>query len=117
MASRMTAATSTSARIFRSERRASSARRLSVLGAALYVSLLYVSMGAPLAHGERAYVSNEDGHSVSVLDTGRAEVVATIAVGKRPRGLKLSHDDSRLYVAVSGLPKCPPTVPDEECAK
>lgn len=71
----------------------------------------------PLAHGGSAYVSNEDGHSVSVIDTDRAGVVATIAVGKRPRGLKLSHDGSRLYVAVSGLPKCPPTVPDEECAK
>ena len=38
-------------------------------------------------------------------------------LGKRPRGLQLSHDGSQLFVAVSGLPKCPPTVPDEECAK
>jgi YVTN family beta-propeller protein len=38
-------------------------------------------------------------------------------VGKRPRGLKLSHDGKRLYVAVSGLPKCPPSMPDEDCAK
>ena len=28
-----------------------------------------------------------------------------------------SRWNSRLFVAVSGLPKCPPTVPDEECAK
>lgn len=67
--------------------------------------------------GARAYVSNEDGHTVSVIDTEKAEAIATIAVGKRPRGLKVSPDGSRLYVAVSGLPKCPPTVPDEECAK
>ena len=46
-----------------------------------------------------------------------AAAISTIAVGKRPRGLKLSRDGSRLFVAVSGLPKCPPTVPDEECAK
>ena len=73
---------------------------------------------APLcAQAGRAYVTNEDGESVSVLDTGKAEVVATVNVGKRPRGLKLSHDGARLYVAVSGLPKCPPSVPDEECAK
>src|SRR5581483_11402105 len=52
-----------------------------------------------------------------VLDTQKNEVVATIAVGKRPRGLKLNRDGSLLYVAVSGLPKCPPSVPDEECAK
>lgn len=65
----------------------------------------------------RAYVSNEDGQSVSVLDTKSATNIATIEVGKRPRGMKLSRDGSRLFVAVSGLPKCPPTVPDEECAK
>lgn len=65
----------------------------------------------------RAYVSNEDGQSVSVIDTGTEQVIATIAVGKRPRGLKLNADGSLLYVAVSGLPKCPPSVPDAECAK
>lgn len=66
---------------------------------------------------DRAYVSNEDGHTVTVFDTQRDAVVATIEVGKRPRGLKLTRDGSRLFVALSGLPKCPPTVPDEECAK
>jgi YVTN family beta-propeller protein len=72
---------------------------------------------APSAHAQRAYVSNEDGHSVTVIDTQRAEVIETIPVGKRPRGLKLDRDGRRLFVAVSGLPKCPPTVPDEECEK
>src|SRR5690606_9932999 len=73
---------------------------------------------APIvAQAERAYVSNEDGQSVSVIDTQSAEVIATIPVGKRPRGLKLNDDGTRLYVAVSGLPKCPPSMPDEECAK
>jgi len=69
------------------------------------------------AHADRAYVSNEDERTVSVVDTQQAAVIATIEVGKRPRGIKLSHDGSRLFVAVSGLPKCPPSVPDEECAK
>jgi YVTN family beta-propeller protein len=54
---------------------------------------------------------------VSVLDTHDGSVIATVPVGKRPRGLKLSRDGSVLYVAVSGLPKCPPSVPDAECAK
>lgn len=54
---------------------------------------------------------------MTVLDTERGEVIATVPVGKRPRGMKLSRDGSRLFVAVSGLPKCPPHVPDEECAK
>lgn len=80
---------------------------------------------APVAHSEaqdgasagRAYVSNEDEHSITVIDTGSGSVIETFPVGKRPRGLKLSHDGTRLYVAVSGLPKCPPSVPDEECEK
>ncbi|MFC4313443.1 cytochrome D1 domain-containing protein [Steroidobacter flavus] len=76
-----------------------------------------VAAASSQAASARAYVSNEDGESVSVLDTQSATNIATIDVGKRPRGLKLSRDGSRLFVAVSGLPKCPPTVPDEECAK
>jgi YVTN family beta-propeller protein len=72
---------------------------------------------ALVARGERAYVSNEDGNSVSVIDTRTAQVVATIDVGKRPRGMKIDRNGARLFVAVSGLPKCPPSVPDEECAK
>lgn len=82
------------------------------LSAAILLTALPV-----LAYAGRAYVSNEDGQSVSVIDTDKAEVIATIQVGKRPRGMKLSADGTRLYVAVSGLPKCPPSVPDEECAK
>src|ERR1700737_4577421 len=75
-------------------------------------------LAAPFcAQAGRAYVTNEDGESVSVIDTDKAEVVATVNVGKRPRGMKLSSDGKELYVAVSGLPKCPPSVPDEECAK
>jgi PQQ-dependent catabolism-associated beta-propeller protein len=87
-----------------------SARPL-VLGAAV---LLGASMAA---HAGRAYVSNEDGHSVTVIDTDKNEVVATIPVGKRPRGISVSHDGALVYVALSGLPKCPPSVPDEECEK
>jgi YVTN family beta-propeller protein len=87
----------------------------SFLPAALATVLLVVPPQTFAA--ARAYVSNEDGETVSVLDTQKNEVVATIAVGKRPRGLKVSRNGSILYVAVSGVPKCPPSVPDEECAK
>jgi len=77
-----------------------------------------LTLATPQAHAAgRAYVSNEDGASITVLDTQKDEVIVTVAVGKRPRGLKLNRDGSLLYVAVSGLPKCPPSVPDEECAK
>jgi YVTN family beta-propeller protein len=91
-------------------------RYLAVLLPAAIASLL-VSNPSLSRAAARAYVSNEDGETVSVLDTQKNEVVATVAVGKRPRGLKLNRDGSLLYVAVSGVPKCPPSVPDEECAK
>lgn len=82
------------------------------------VVVLFALCVVPLAaHAGRAYVSNEDEHTVTVIDTDRNEAVATIQVGKRPRGLQVSHDGSLLYVALSGLPKCPPSVPDEECEK
>jgi YVTN family beta-propeller protein len=78
---------------------------------------LVLLAASPAAQAGRAYVTNEDDRSVSVLDTERAAVVGTVEVGKRPRGLKLSPDGAHLYVAVSGMPKCGPTVSDEECAK
>lgn len=82
------------------------------------VLCLAATIALPIsAWATRAYVSNEDGQSVTIIDVEKLEAVATIPVGKRPRGLKLSNDGSRLYVAVSGLPKCPPSVPDEICAQ
>lgn len=83
----------------------------------VYGYIFEVAAAGTNAAGGRAYVSNEDGHTVSVLDVANNTSLGDIDVGKRPRGLKLSQDGSRLFVAVSGLPKCPPTVPDEECAK
>ena len=52
-----------------------------------------------------------------MLDVARLEAVATIEVGKRPRGLVLSRDGKRLYIAVSGMPKCPPPISEQECAR
>jgi YVTN family beta-propeller protein len=69
------------------------------------------------AQAGRLYVSNEDDGTITVLDADRNAAIATIAVGKRPRGLALSPDGQRLYVPVSGLPKCPPPISDEECAR
>jgi PQQ-dependent catabolism-associated beta-propeller protein len=67
--------------------------------------------------GELAYVTNEDGQNLTVIDTRTDSVVATIPVGTRPRGVKVSPDGRTVYVALSGSPKCPPTMPDEECEK
>jgi YVTN family beta-propeller protein len=89
---------------------------MSYICAALLLAAAALSPGN-VEQAARAYVSNEDDGTVTVLDVGRLEAVATIAVGKRPRGLALSRDGKRLYIAVSGMPKCPPPISDEECAK
>lgn len=73
------------------------------------VALAGCSAAEP-SHPPRAYVSNESDGTVSVVDLHRREVIATIPVGKRPRGLRLSPDGRTLYVALSGSPKAPPGV-------
>lgn len=86
--------------------------------------LLAIGLNLAVAHesfardqlGYLLYVSNEDSNDVSVIDPRRNEVIATIAVGKRPRGIRVTADGRYIFVALSGSPKCPPTMPDEECA-
>jgi YVTN family beta-propeller protein len=47
-----------------------------------------------------AYVSNEKGNTVSVIDTNEWEVVKTIKVGQRPRGIAYTKDQKYVLVAV-----------------
>jgi YVTN family beta-propeller protein len=63
---------------------------------------------------ERVYVSDEDGGNVIVISTSSDAVIARIAVGKRPRGLRVSPDGTRLFVALSGLPKAGPGVDESK---
>ena len=72
---------------------------------ALATVMLAGACEKPSARTRRAYVSNEADGTVSVIDTGAERVVATIHVGTRPRGLRVSPDGARLYVALSGSPR------------
>src|SRR5688500_4477248 len=47
------------------------------------------------------YVSNEGSKSISVIDPRTNSVVRTIPVGTRPRGISVSPDGRRVYVALS----------------
>lgn len=58
----------------------------------------------------RVLVSNENAGTVSVIEPATGVIVATVPVGKRPRGLRVSRDGKTLYVALSGSPKAPPGV-------
>jgi YVTN family beta-propeller protein len=83
----------------------------------LGVAIAGIGLPVQAQTGFWLYATNEDSNDVSVIDGASNKVVATVPIGKRPRGLKLNPDGSRLYVAVSGAPKCPPTMDDEECEK
>jgi YVTN family beta-propeller protein len=52
----------------------------------------------------QVYVSNERSGDVTVIDGITRKVVATIPVGKRPRGIHASPDGKAIYVALSGTP-------------
>jgi PQQ-dependent catabolism-associated beta-propeller protein len=47
-----------------------------------------------------AYVSNEKGNTISVIDTNTWKVVETIKVGQRPRGITFTKDQKYVLVAV-----------------
>ena len=90
----------------------------------LGISLL-VLFGAPSCKKEaqsattKEYlvVSNEDSGELSIIDAASDTLLSTFNVGRRPRGIKASRDGQCIFVALSGSPKCPPTISKEECAK
>ena len=91
-------------------------RLLAAAGALALVRLLGAGVRADEAAPpvERLYVSDETGGNVVILDPQRAAVVARIAVGKRPRGIQLSPDGQRAYVALSGSPIGGPNVDESK---
>lgn len=83
------------------------------LGLAIVVTALGIVPGCSakrIPPSPTAYVSDEEGGEVVVVDTDRGLVTVRIPVGKRPRGLKVSHDNRRLFVALSGSPRVGPGV-------
>jgi len=71
------------------------------------------SPGAVVAGHNRVYVSNSAQDSISILDTKKNRLIATIRLepaegvgglrGVLPFGLALSPDESRLYIACAGI--------------
>jgi YVTN family beta-propeller protein len=59
------------------------------------------------------FITNETSGDLSIIDAVSHAVVATIPLGKRPRGLVVSPDRSTLYVALSGSPPAPPGVDEK----
>ena len=64
---------------------------------------------------ELVYVTNEDSGELSIISSQNNEVVSTIYIGKRPRGVRVSRDGRTVYVALNGSPKCPPWMSQKDC--
>ena len=64
----------------------------------------------PDSSAPRIYVTNEVAGTMSVIDTGTRTAIATVPLGKRPRGIHPSPDGKTLYVALSGTPIAGPDV-------
>jgi len=47
------------------------------------------------------YVTNEKDNTVSIIDSTKLEVVKTVKVGQRPRGIILSKDGKWLLICAS----------------
>ncbi len=79
--------------------------------AAILIACLFAFVPA-IGHSAPAYqifVSNERAGTVTVIDGSDFHVIATIPVGKRPRGIHGSPDGKTVYVALSGTPiEAPP---------
>ena len=58
--------------------------------------------------GTELYVSAEESGEVVIVSADLGTIVARVPVGKRPRGVKVSHDGKLLYVALSGSPRATP---------
>lgn len=63
---------------------------------------------------ELLYVSCEQSGEIVVIDPLKAVIEHRIAVGKRPRGVKLSQDGSTLYIAQTGSPQGGPNVDESK---
>ena len=68
----------------------------------------------PAPGAVRLYVSDETGGNVVVVDPEEGTVVERIAVGKRPRGIRLSRDGKQLLIALSGSPIAGPGVDESK---
>src|SRR5262245_26108870 len=67
--------------------------------AAVTVAPLLLLISSP-AGAAQIFVSNEKDNSVSVVDSNSLEVLKTIPVGRRPRGIVISPDHKEVFVCL-----------------
>src|SRR5664280_53392 len=65
---------------------------------------------APGGPSYRVYISNEASGDLTVIDPEKMVAMATVAIGKRARGIHSSADGKQIFVALTGSPFAPPGV-------
>ena len=70
----------------------------------------HVAVPGPADGSLLVLVSNEVSNDISFIDSASDAVVRSVPVGKRPRGMKVSPDGRKLYVALTGSPRGGPNV-------
>ena len=75
-------------------------RAISVSNLASALAAAVVFAATPCA-AYTVYVSNEKGNSLTVIDSATLEVQATIPVGQRPRGIKMTKDGKQVLICAS----------------
>lgn len=71
--------------------------RISELLAIAAFALMGV-LASPQSIAQNAYITNEGNDTVSVVNTVRNTVIATIPVGQGPKGVAVTPDGSRVYI-------------------
>jgi PQQ-dependent catabolism-associated beta-propeller protein len=72
---------------------------LRLCGMIFFLCLAFASCARP--SGPFAFVTNERDGTITVIDTKTDRVYSTIKIGGRLRGIRLSSDRSRIWVAIS----------------
>ncbi len=76
-------------------------RFLKYVGAKFVATAAICGLSASPAFADHVYVTNEKDDTVSVIDVKTLEVIKTIPVGERPRGIILSKDKKHVYICAS----------------
>jgi len=68
------------------------------LRSSIAIAMLVFLVAGP-TEGVTAYVSNEGSGTVSAIDVATDKVTATLTNAKKPRGIAVAKDGSRLYLS------------------